>query len=77
MLKRKKDQKKGKRGGHAGYADSSSEDDEDKVPSEEESDNEEAGAFYMKFKEAIPPLVKKDMAIDDLWLLMKRPMVTN
>ena len=31
----------------------------------------------MKFKEAIPPLVKKDMAIDDLWLLMKRPMVTN
>jgi hypothetical protein len=25
----------------------------------------------------VPPLVKKDMSIDDLWLLMKRPMVTN
>ena len=31
----------------------------------------------MKFKEGLPPLVKKDMALDDLWLIMKRPMVTN
>ncbi len=31
----------------------------------------------MRFKEGIPPLVKKDMACEDLWLLMKRPMVTN
>lgn len=31
----------------------------------------------MKFKEGIPPLVKKDMVVEDLWLIMKRPMVTN
>ena len=31
----------------------------------------------MRFKEGIPPLVKKDMACEDMWLLMKRPIATN
>jgi len=31
----------------------------------------------MKFKETLPPLVRKDMMQEDLWLLMKRPLVTN
>jgi hypothetical protein len=35
------------------------------------------GAFYLRFKEGIPPLVRKDLMIEDLWLLMKRPLVTN
>lgn len=59
------------------YDDSSGESEEDKVNSEEESDSESGGNFYMRFKEGIPPLVKKDMACEDLWLLMKRPLVTN
>ena len=44
------------------YDDSSGESEEDKVNSEEESDSESGGNFYMRFKEGIPPLVKKDMA---------------
>jgi hypothetical protein len=35
------------------------------------------GAFYLRFKEPLPPLVRKDLMIEDLWLLMKRPLVTN
>ena len=31
----------------------------------------------MKFSDGIPALVKKDMMVDDLWLLVKRPIVTN
>lgn len=31
----------------------------------------------MRFKESITPLVRKDMMLEDLWLLMKRPLVTN
>ena len=45
--------------------------------SEEDSDAEVPGQFYIKFKESVPPIVKKDMMIEDLWILMKRPMVTN
>jgi hypothetical protein len=44
---------------------------------DDESDGEAPGNFYLKFKEAIPPLVKKDMMVEDLWILMKRPMITN
>lgn len=70
-MQRKKQNKKGK---HVGYEDSS---EEEKVESEQESESEESGAFYMRFKEPIPPLVRKDMMLEDLWLLMKRPLVTN
>lgn len=31
----------------------------------------------MKFKEPLPPLVKKDMMVEDLWILLKRPIVTS
>jgi hypothetical protein len=31
----------------------------------------------MRFREGLPPLVRKDLMLEDLWLLMKRPMVTN
>ena len=58
-------------------SDSESEEESDKVDSEEESDSEQGGNFYLRFKEVIPPLVKKDMACEGLWLLMKRPLVTN
>ncbi|MFM7855532.1 MAG: hypothetical protein ACKO96_27305, partial [Flammeovirgaceae bacterium] len=71
LVQRKKQNKKGK---HVGYEDSS---EEEKVESEQESESEESGAFYMRFKESIPPLVRKDMMLEDLWLLMKRPLVTN
>ena len=33
--------------------------------------------FFLRFKEALPALVKKDLMIDDLWLLFKRPLVTS
>ena len=71
LVQRKKQNKKGK---HVGYEDSS---EEEKVESEQESESEESGAFYLRFKESIPPLVRKDMMLEDLWLLMKRPLVTN
>ena len=80
MNARKKNVKKGKHVSHVRYNDSSeseSPNEEDKGNSEDESDSETGGSFYIKFKEGIPPLVKKDMACEDLWLLMKRPMVTN
>ena len=50
---------------------------DDGMASEEDSDNESPGSFYVRFKEAVPPQVKKDMMVEDLWILMKRPMVTN
>lgn len=81
MNARKKNVKKGKHVSHVRYNDSSESDsqkeDEEAGQSEYESDSEAGGSFYVKFKEGIPPLVKKDMACEDLWLLMKRPMVTN
>lgn len=77
MHTRKNNARKGKHTNHVRYDDSSSGEDSDKGNSEEESDSEEAGNFYLRFREPIPPLVKKDMACEDLWLLMKRPMVTN
>ena len=43
----------------------------------DDSEDEEGGNFYIRFKEGIPPIVKKDMACDDLWLLLKRPIATN
>jgi hypothetical protein len=39
--------------------------------------DDDQGSFYLKFKEGIPGLVRKDMMVDDLWLLFKRPLVTN
>ena len=51
--------------------------DKDGEISEEGSDDETPGAFYLKFKEPVPPLVKKDMMVEDWWILMKRPFVTN
>ena len=74
---RKNNARKGKHTNHARYEDSSNDDESDKPDSEEDSDSEVGGNFYLRFREAIPPLVKKDMACEDLWLLMKRPMVTN
>ena len=44
---------------------------------DDESDGDAPGNFYIKFKEHVQPLVKKDMMVEDLWILMKRPMVTN
>jgi hypothetical protein len=44
---------------------------------DDESDGEAPGNFYVKFKEQIPPQVRKDMMVEDLWILMKRPMITN
>lgn len=60
----------------------SSEDSEDFKKEEDEQAPEdlfedEAGSYYLKFKEGIPAVVKKDMMLDDLWLLLKRPLVTN
>lgn len=45
--------------------------------SDPSSETEEAGCFYLKFREPLPPLVRKDLMIEDCWLLMKRPLVTN
>lgn len=72
MQQRKKDARKGK---HQRYEDSSSE--EEKQEDEDISDTEVSGSFYLRFKDAIPPIVKKEMMVEDLWLLMKRPLVTN
>jgi hypothetical protein len=58
------------------YQDSTSSE-EEAGASQEDSDAEEAGAFYMRLKESMPPLVRKDLMHEDLWLLMKRPLVTN
>lgn len=55
----------------------SSEEEEKGANSEDESDGEQPGSFYIKFKEFLPPIVKKDMMVEDMWILMKRPMVTN
>ena len=52
-------------------------DDENEHNSEEDSDEEVPGHFYIRFKEGVPPLVKKDMMVEDLWILMKRPLCTN
>ena len=35
------------------------------------------GNYFLRFKEGLPPIAKKDLMIDDLWLLMKRPLVTS
>lgn len=62
-----------------GDSDSSANQDSDKeeYPSEEDSDCEKPGHFYARFKESVPPLVKKDMTVEDLWILLKRPLVTT
>jgi hypothetical protein len=52
-------------------------DEEEKGKSEDESDDECAGSFYMRFKDGVPPMVKKDMMVEDLWILTKRTLVTN
>ena len=57
--------------------DSSDEKEQEGANTDEESDEEAPGHFYIKFKEPVPPIVKKDMIVEDLWILMKRPMVTN
>lgn len=79
--KQKKWQKKGKVGNKPVQMQESSSDEEqsdEEVPDAgQESDGEAPGHFYLKFKEAVPPLVKKDMMIEDLWILMKRPIITN
>jgi hypothetical protein len=56
---------------------SSGENDEPEYPSEEDSDCEKPGHFYVRFKESVPPLVRKDMSVEDLWILLKRPLVTT
>lgn len=38
---------------------------------------DEPGSYFIKFKEGIPGIVRKDMMVDDLWILLKRPVVTN
>ena len=59
----------------------SEEDDSDKSDkegnSEEEYDEDCPGSFYIRFKDGIPPLVKKDMMVEDLWILLKRPLISN
>lgn len=63
---------------------------EDSSASEEDEEQKEESAlmksdlledmgdqFFLRFKEALPALVKKDLMIDDLWLLFKRPLVTS
>lgn len=57
--------------------DSEEQQDEDGGALNEELFEDEPGCFYIKFKEGIPPLVRKDMMLDDMWLLFKRPIVTN
>ena len=59
------------------YCDSESESDGGQASEGQESETEEMGVFYLRFKEAIPSLVRKDLMMEDLWLLMKRPIVTN
>ena len=59
------------------YCDSESESEGGQASEGQESDTEEMGVFYLRFKEAIPALVRKDLMMEDLWLLMKRPIVTN
>ena len=66
----------------------SSEDSEEFKEEEDEADSkiksvigddmmDEPGSYFIKFKEGIPGLVRKDMMVDDLWILLKRPVVTN
>ena len=55
----------------------SSSDSEKEDENEPDSDSEIAGAFYLKLRESLPPLVRKDLMHEDLWLLMRRPLVTN
>jgi hypothetical protein len=74
MYNRKKEARKGKHQNQTRYEDSSSQSEQEE---EEISDTEVSGSFYLRFKDAIPPIVKKDMMVEDLWLLMKRPLVTN
>jgi len=68
---------------HQKYEDSSEDSEEFKNDEEKEGTlnaelfEDEPGCFYIKFKEGIPGIVRKDMMLDDLWLLMKRPIVTN
>ena len=68
------------------YDDSSEDSEEFKNEELEESEHSKLntelfddsnGCFYLKFKDAIPGVVKRDMMLDDLWLLFKRPLVTN
>ncbi|CDW90096.1 UNKNOWN [Stylonychia lemnae] len=66
-----------KRGGPESQDDEESKSEDEGANSGDESDGETPGAFYIKFKDKLPPLVKKDMMVEDLWILMKRPMITN
>lgn len=62
------------------YEDSSEDSDEfqnEELLANQELFDDDQGSFYLKFKEGIPGLVRKDMMVDDLWLLFKRPLVTN
>ena len=51
----------------------------DNKSDEEDEDDEEGkpGAFYLRFKEMVPSKIKKDMSIEDMWVLVKRPIVTS
>ena len=64
----------------------SSEDSEEFQKDEEESAqttlntelfDDESGSYFIRFKEALQPLVKKDMMLDDMWLLVKHPIVSS
>ena len=68
------------------YDDSSEDSQDDELGQNEENKEsklneelfeDEAGSYYLRFKEGLPNLVKKDLMVDDLWLLMKRPLVTS
>lgn len=61
------------------YEDSSSESEQEDPGLLNQSDllGDIGGQFFLRFKEGIPGVVKKDMMIDDLWILVKKPLVTS
>ena len=39
--------------------------------------DDDGGCYYLKFREALPGLIRKDLMVEDLWILMKKPLVSN
>jgi len=75
--KQRRQKKKMRRAGKTFKYEDPAEEEEEDEPEEEDMEEDTPGHFYLRFKEAIPALVKKDMMYEDLWVLMKRPLVTT
>lgn len=60
-----------------GYEDSSQDSEDEGGGSLIEDSRDEQGCFYLRVKESLPVSVRCDMMKGDLWLLMKKSVVTN